>query len=64
MTKKFISDFSHQLSSAEREGSLFHHKIYKAMVQEVVHRLSDGVVVMSTAIVASLLLMNRNNCIN
>lgn len=59
MARKFIDNFSSNLSSTEREGPLFRRRLGEAAGLEIVQRLTEGIVVMSTAIVSSVLLMHR-----
>lgn len=59
MARSFIDDFCSKLSSSDREGPLFRCKLGEAAGLEVVQRLTSGIVVMSTAIVSSVLLMHR-----
>lgn len=59
MAKQYINDFCSKLPSLDREGPLFRRNLGDAMGLEVLQRLTDGIVVMSTAVVSSLLLMHR-----
>jgi glycerone phosphate O-acyltransferase/fatty acyl-CoA reductase len=59
MARQFIDNFKSRLSGSQQEGPEFRKELMVQLGKEIITRMTNGIVIMSTALVSSVLLMHR-----